>query len=445
MSEDIETSSESEEPAEVAEKDSVEEHKTLKIPEHNPDEVTTWWVQGKDTKSTSARRREARWRCVMKIYTALLLLTFAVLGIGGGGYLIFRLLVPETVDVFTPKARELARLETGHTGPIRQIEISWNSKYIATCSEDGTALLIDASTGTIVRQMEGHRAGVNALALARRDLVTSNDLETILFLTGSRDMYAILWDVAANPPKALCRLGEESEDDMMGISTTLEDDPDLESIINPVPPNGHSKAIQAVALSPSGQYALTGGADKCIMLWNSVTRKRYVTLHQHTAPVTSLAFNPQGGTYASGSADHSIRIWDSQNDAMIHSFLRHSGLISALTFSADGKFLVSGSRDRRTIVWNAENGTVIQEFPAATEIVGVALSPNGRYLLTSMFENSAVLWDRDTGEKMLQYVAPSKILSIAMSSAVDENGLPLFVAVATTDLQVILYRNESEE
>ncbi|MDO4426285.1 MAG: hypothetical protein Q4D17_11050, partial [Planctomycetia bacterium] len=51
------------------------EHRKLNIPEFKKGE-STWWVQGKDTKSTSSRRKAAKLRFYWVIFISLMLTIF---------------------------------------------------------------------------------------------------------------------------------------------------------------------------------------------------------------------------------------------------------------------------------------------------------------------------------------------------------------------------------
>lgn len=77
-------------------------------------------------------------------------------------------------------------VQTGHLGAVRPVAISPDGKQVLTGSQDHTAILWDASAGSVLHRFEGHQREVESVAF-------SGDGKSIL--TGSWDDMAILWDV----------------------------------------------------------------------------------------------------------------------------------------------------------------------------------------------------------------------------------------------------------
>ncbi|MCH8924326.1 MAG: hypothetical protein IIA67_14400, partial [Planctomycetes bacterium] len=68
-------------------------------------------------------------------------------------------------------------------------------------------------------------------------------------------------------------------------------------------------AGQCLAFYPTGKMLASGGEDRNIILWSTVTLKRLVTLQGHSGTVRSLAFSPDGTMLASGGDDGAVVIW----------------------------------------------------------------------------------------------------------------------------------------
>jgi WD40 repeat protein len=60
---------------------------------------------------------------------------------------------------------------------------------------------------------------------------------------------------------------------------------------------GHHDAVHAVAFSPDGSFALSGGSDGTLRVWD-VLGGRLVAVREFDSPVQSLAFGPSGTLYA---------------------------------------------------------------------------------------------------------------------------------------------------
>jgi WD40 repeat protein len=71
----------------------------------------------------------------------------------------------------------------------------------------------------------------------------------------------------------------------------------------------HPGDVLAVALSPDGKTALTGGADQTVRLWDVVTAAPLGPPRWHAGAVQAVAFSHRGDTIISGSHDRTARLW----------------------------------------------------------------------------------------------------------------------------------------
>lgn len=65
-----------------------------------------------------------------------------------------------------------------------------------------------------------------------------------------------------------------------------------------------------LAMSSDGQYLVSAGEDRRILLWDLSAGSMIRELRGHTDTVYSLAFSADGTLLASGGLDNSVRIWD---------------------------------------------------------------------------------------------------------------------------------------
>jgi len=109
-----------------------------------------------------------------------------------------------------------------------------------------------------------------------------------------------------------------------------------------------------VAFSPDGRHALSGSADKTLILWDLATGQRLRTFTGHTGDVRSVAFSRDGSFALSGSADHSVILWDVGSGAEIGRFTGHTDRVTSVAFSPDGKSALSGSTDMTIRMWRID-------------------------------------------------------------------------------------------
>ena len=69
-------------------------------------------------------------------------------------------------------------------------------------------------------------------------------------------------------------------------------------------------SVNALGISPDGQYLVSAGEDRRIRLWDLSAGSMIKELHGHSDTVYSLAFSEDGTLLASGGHDSTVRIWD---------------------------------------------------------------------------------------------------------------------------------------
>ncbi len=442
----------------------------LVIPERDPNEKTTNWLRGGDTKSTSAKRKSDRRKKLLRMYIIGLFMTIAMLIVFGILGAVLWYLGPLKQDFWTPTGQVTAQLE-GHDSPIRALSYTSDGKMLLSASEAKVALVWDLEQESILRQIRGHREPITSAVIGRRPAATSvvaqgesiqfepgfdpmaafmevapeddaedaNPLKDYVAVTASEDMYAIKWNLDVVPPIPEIRFGEAEQKTGSLTSGGIYAPPAEDDMTPTKPENGHQAAIRCVAISDNGYYVLTGSDDTTAILWDPQTGKKYSTLSRHVDTVTAVALDPMGKTLATGSKDRTIYLWDLKTDAVLFGLTGHSGAILCLAYSKNGKSLVSGSEDSSAIVWNADLGTQFHRLMAETAVRSIGISSTGKYVLTNFSDTSAALWDVYDGKKVAQFHTPSPILVMAMSPVEDAHGKPVQIAIATVDRKILLF------
>ncbi len=166
-----------------------------------------------------------------------------------------------------------------------------------------------------------------------------------------------------------------------------------------VPSIRHSRMITSVALSPDGTYALSGGWDNTLKLWEVATGRLLRTSYGHASPVRSVVFSADGASILSGSSDKTVKLWDTATGQVIRTFEGHSAGVASAAFSPDGTRVLSGSTDKTLRVWDAATGQVIRTFEGhAAALLSVAFSPDGTRVLSGSSDKTLRVWDAATGQ-----------------------------------------------
>ncbi len=135
---------------------------------------------------------------------------------------------------------------------VTTVAISPDGNYVAAGSLDKVVRVWDAKTGYLVERLEGHKDSVYSVAFSPN----GKDL-----LSGSLDKSIKMWELSTprgvplgNAPKGgFCR------------TTFL----------------GHKDFVLSVALSPDGQWVVSGSKDRCVQFWDPRTAQMQLLLQGH--------------------------------------------------------------------------------------------------------------------------------------------------------------------
>jgi WD40 repeat protein/serine/threonine protein kinase len=274
---------------------------------------------------------------------------------------------------------ELKTLQ-GHRAEVLAIAASPDGRWIATGSQDGTAILWSSDSEEPQRTLSGHTRGVSSVAF-------SPDSRRIV--TGSWDHTAKVWETADGAPQL-----------------TL---------------GGHSAKVFSVGFSADGRRIVTASLDHTAKVWDSSSGQEQLTLRGHRHRVWSAAFSFDGRWIVTGSQDHTARVWDAANGKELHTFSAHSGPIHSVAASPVEARVVTASRDSTARVWDLVNGGELLPPLRGHQapILSAAFSRNGERLVTASFDQSAKVWDGATGAELFTLRGHGSPLSSAIFSAND--------------------------
>jgi dipeptidyl aminopeptidase/acylaminoacyl peptidase len=144
-----------------------------------------------------------------------------------------------------------------------------DGKRVVTASDDRTARLWEAESGTEIALLTGHADGLFSAAF-------SPDGKRVI--TASRDSTARLWEVESGTEIALLK--------------------------------GHSAEVHSAAFSPDGKRVVTASWDNTARLWDAESATEIAVLKGHTNGVYTAVFSRDGKRVVTASVDHTARLWD---------------------------------------------------------------------------------------------------------------------------------------
>ena len=251
------------------------------------------------------------------------------------------------VKIWNIKNRQCLYSLSSHTAAIR--DLKWGGVgLIYTASQDRTIKVWEASSGKLIRNLEGHAHWVNNISLNteaalrlgpynHRGECANNKEEMIQYALNS---YKKIFDKQS---EMLC----SGSDDFTAFlwNPTKTKKPILRM-------TGHQQPINFIAYSPDGRYIATASFDNSVRLWNGQTGKFIKTLRGHVQSVYQLAWSADSRLLCSSSQDSTLKIWELRTNTMKIELPGHADEVYAVDWGPDGKKVVSGGKDCVLKIWS---------------------------------------------------------------------------------------------
>ena len=270
-------------------------------------------------------------------------------------------------------------------------------------SEDGKTLVSLGNWGDSIGQLdiETKRGNVEEIqersweVIKRRSASEPYALTHDKFAVGGTDGRIELWDTTTGKKLSTLRGHAEKLSILKRVSRRL-----FGKNQDPLPLEV-GKPVLSLAFSPDGTRLASGSRDTTVLISDTTSNDKSITLRKHTGWVNVLAFSPDGKILASGSTDKTVQLWDTATGKPIITFTGHLNRIRALAFSPDGTTLASGSADGTVRFWNIETGAALPtRITGHTEWVkAVAFLKDNSTLASGAINGIISLWDLKTLQK----------------------------------------------
>ncbi|MBI3314259.1 MAG: WD40 repeat domain-containing protein [Candidatus Omnitrophica bacterium] len=169
---------------------------------------------------------------------------------------------------------------------------------------------------------------------------------------------------------------------------------------------GHTNAIEAIAISPDGEIMITGSRDGSARVWNINSGKSLWVLNPNPERgIYTVAFSPDGKEILTAGNDNKVHVWDIKSQKLVKTLEVSEWVLSAV-FSPDGKQIVTGSWDATkgkgsVQVWDKTSGKLVRSLELPAEAQGatvVIFSPDGKQIITGSWDGMVRVWDNALGK-----------------------------------------------
>lgn len=263
----------------------------------------------------------------------------------------------------------------GHTGTVLSIDVSYDGKYIASCSKDNTIRVWckneDNNEFCCVATGCGHTHDVGSIAWPK--------LSTDYIVTGAQDLTLKCWTL----PKMLVR----SEIVNLSVKWTEK---------------AHDKDINGVAISPNDKFVVSVSQDKTGKVWKMKSGKLIGTLCGHKRGIWCAMFSPVDQCIVTGSSDSTIKLWALSDFTCVKTFEGHTNSVLRVNFLHRGMQLVSSSSEGLIKIWNIRGDECVLTLEGHDEKAWALAVTKSEDMIVSGGADSTVKFWKDITEQTVK-------------------------------------------
>ena len=299
----------------------------------------------------------------------------------------------------------------------RGFALSPDNKHVVIGSIDSSALMIELTSGKVVREFKGHSQVVIAFDF-------SPDGKYLATAGGDRHLF--LWDVAS---------GKLVED--LGYHRDLIFDLEFNSAGDQIVTASwdgslivwdltsreyhykdlNNQSAYCIGFTPNDLYIIAGNLKNNFNFYEADALESFRDLKGHTGIVGDFDFSPDGRSIATASWDGKVKIWDVLSGMMIGKNSKHLGQVYTVAWDPKNRFVASGSADNSIILWDpVKNEEFARLEGHNTAVTCIKITSDGSKLISCSVEGTIKVWDLNTLKEDYSRIQISKDQWISTTS-----------------------------
>eukprot|EP00794_Sanderia_malayensis_P012111 gene12111-13362_t len=260
----------------------------------------------------------------------------------------------------------------GHTETVLSLDVSYDGRYVASCSKDNTVRvwkLQDKTTFSCVAIGAGHTHAVGAVSWPKKS--------TDYVVTGSQDLTIKSWKLPS--------IFKQNVIVKLTAHWTVK---------------AHDKDINSVTYSPNDKLIATGSQDKTAKIFRAIDGSLHGALRGHRRGIWCVMFSPVDKCLATASADSTIKLWSIQDLTCIKTLEGHTNSVLKLQFMTRGTQIVSSGSDGLVKIWNVSTNECSNTLDEHVDKVwSLSLNKNEDTLVTGGGDSILNIWKDVTEEE----------------------------------------------
>ena len=229
---------------------------------------------------------------------------------------------------------------TGHLGAVISLNFSSNNKYLVSSSKDYSSRIWNIDTPSKHKVFNLHLEPVTASFIdPSYKYIISASLDGTIRTTSMNDPLKSKVIKLSGPINDL-QLSRDKKYFYAaikgGIVKKIETAGKNAEVMSFV---GHTDEINALELSPDGNFLATASSDKSIQIWNLSTGKSIKNLNGFDWKVTSLKYSSDGKYIIGGCNNGVVKLFEVESGKKISDFSDIGKNVRDVAFSRDGRFI----------------------------------------------------------------------------------------------------------